>query len=431
MRASRSRTASTSWSATWSRTAAARPRSARGGLERAPTIAYREGSRAETEPDVEWLIQRRPSVALIDELAHNNAAGAARRKRYEDVERLLDWGIDVWTTVNVQHVESLRERVQALTGVEVRETFPDRILHEADEIRLVDLSPGALRERIARGLVYGAERIDKALTGFFTVENLTALRALVLHELAEAAAAQVREARPDVDVRPNERVLVATGGRRESMTRLIHAGARLARRSDGELYVLAVEPEDGRISEETAAVLDEAERLTVSLGGNFLRRRAVRSRRGDRPRDRRPGGHPARGRREPPQRRAGPRRPQPAGARAAPAAGVDVLVVGEPVRAPPRPHALRRVGWYGRRADDRPGTPDRGRARRRGAGPRDRGRARLLRFTREWLEGDVAVAEGRVAGRRRLRRRRARRRGRPTAGARASSTPTCTSSPAS
>jgi two-component system, OmpR family, sensor histidine kinase KdpD len=244
------------------------------GLERAPTIAYREGSRAETEPDVEWLIQRRPSVALVDELAHTNATGAARAKRYEDVERLLDWGIDVWTTVNVQHVESLRERVQALTGVEVRETFPDRILHEADEIRLVDLSPGALRERIARGLVYGAERVDQALTGFFTVENLTALRALVLHELAEAAAAQVREARPDVDVRPNERVLVATGGRRDSMTRLIHAGARLARRSDGELYVLAVEPEDGRISEETAAVLDEAERLTASLGGSFLRRRA-------------------------------------------------------------------------------------------------------------------------------------------------------------
>jgi two-component system sensor histidine kinase KdpD len=243
------------------------------GLERAPTIAYREGSRAETEPDVEWLIQRRPSVALIDELAHTNAAGAPRAKRYEDVEQLLDWGIDVWTTVNVQHVESLHERVQALTGVEVRETFPDRILHEADEIRLVDLSPGALRERIARGLVYGAARIDQALTGFFTVENLTALRALVLHELAEAAAAQVREARPDVDVRPNERVLVATGGRRESMTRLIHAGARLARRSDGDLYVLAVEPEDGRISQATAAVLDEAERLTVSLGGTFLRRR--------------------------------------------------------------------------------------------------------------------------------------------------------------
>ena len=83
------------------------------GLERAPTIAYREGSRAETEPDIEWLLQRRPSVALIDELAHTNAAGAPRAKRYEDVERLLDWGIDVWTTVNVQHVESLRERVQA------------------------------------------------------------------------------------------------------------------------------------------------------------------------------------------------------------------------------------------------------------------------------------------------------------------------------
>ena len=131
----------------------------------------------------------------------------------------------------MQHVESLQERVRALTGVEVRETFPDGFLHDADEIRLIDLSPGALRERIARGLVYASDRVEQALTGFFTIENVTALRALALHELAEAAAAQLREVRPEADVRPNERVLVATGGRRESSTRLIHAGARIARRS--------------------------------------------------------------------------------------------------------------------------------------------------------------------------------------------------------
>jgi two-component system sensor histidine kinase KdpD len=115
------------------------------GLERAPLIRYGSGGRAESEPDIDWLIERRPSVAIVDELAHTNASGAARPKRYDDVGVLLNRGIDVWTTVNIQHLESLNSRIRALTGVEVRETFPDRLLHEADEIRLVDLSPASLR----------------------------------------------------------------------------------------------------------------------------------------------------------------------------------------------------------------------------------------------------------------------------------------------
>ena len=170
-------------------------------------LRYGSGGRAETEPDIDWLLERRPSVAIIDELAHTNAAGAPRPKRYDDVGVLLDAGIDVWTTVNIQHLESLNSRIRALTGVEVRETFPDRLLHEADEIRLVDLSPRSLRERIARGLVYAPDRVDAALKGFFTVENLTALRALVLHELAEVAAAELQSSSPGA--RPIERVLVA------------------------------------------------------------------------------------------------------------------------------------------------------------------------------------------------------------------------------
>ena len=242
------------------------------GLERAPLVPHGAGGRAETELNVDWLIERRPSVAIVDELAHTNAAGSARRKRYDDVGALLEHGIDVWTTVNIQHLESLNGRIRALTGVQVRETFPDRLLHEADEIRLVDLSPSSLRERIARGLVYPADRVDAALTGFFTVENLTALRALVLHELAEVAAGELQASSPAA--RPVERVLVATGGRRDSYAHLIRTGARLARRSDSELYVLCVEPQDGRLSADTAAVLNDAEALTRSLGGVFLRRRA-------------------------------------------------------------------------------------------------------------------------------------------------------------
>ena len=236
-------------------------------------IGYLEPhGRVATEPDYEWLLERRPSVAIIDELAHTNAAGSARPKRYDDVRMLLDGGIDVWTTVNIQHLESLNSRIRALTGVDVRETFPDRLLHEADEIRLVDLSPRSLRERIGRGLVYPTDRVDAALKGFFTVENLTALRALVLHELAEVAAAELEGTSPGA--RPVERVLVAIGARRDSYAYLVRTGARLARRSDSEFYVLCVEPQDGRIDAETARVLADAEALTRSLGGVFLRRRA-------------------------------------------------------------------------------------------------------------------------------------------------------------
>jgi two-component system sensor histidine kinase KdpD len=242
-------------------------------IERAPTIACGEGGRAGTEVDVAWLVDRRPSVVVVDELAHSNVGVSPPRKRYEDVEHLLAAGIDVWTTVNIQHLESLNERIAQLTGVDVRETFPDRLIREADEIRLVDLAPAALRERIARGLVYPAERVDRALTGFFTIANLAALRALVLHELAEIAAAEARRV-GEPGAATTEAVLVAVGGRRDSAFRLIRAGERIAERADATLYALVVEPQDGRVAAETAAVLDEAERLTVSLGGTFLRRRA-------------------------------------------------------------------------------------------------------------------------------------------------------------
>jgi two-component system sensor histidine kinase KdpD len=239
------------------------------GIETAPRIEGAAGGRAASEPDIEWIAGRHPSVACIDELAHTNAAGAARRKRADDVEYLLAHGIEVWTTLNVQHLESLHDRVLALTGVDVRETVPDGVVHGADEIRLIDLSPHALRERIARGLVYPPDRVEQALAGFFTAENLSALRAIALHELAEVAAA---EARQGEGAQALERVLVSIGGRPASSARLIREGARLARRADAELLVLVVEPQDGRIDTRTRAVLADADTLTRSLGGTFLRR---------------------------------------------------------------------------------------------------------------------------------------------------------------
>jgi two-component system sensor histidine kinase KdpD len=240
------------------------------GIEMAPRIVSETGGAAASEPDLEWIVERHPAIACMDELAHTNAAGSARRKRYEDVEHLLERGIEVWTTVNIQHLESLHDRVLALTGVDVRETLPDRLLHGADEIRLIDLAPHALRERIARGFVYPESRIEQALTGFFTSENLAALRAVALHEMAEVAAAEVRSG--DAGSSTAERVLVSISGRSASSGRLIREGARLARRADAQLLVLVVEPQDGRVAAETRAVLREADALTRSLGGTFLRR---------------------------------------------------------------------------------------------------------------------------------------------------------------
>lgn len=241
------------------------------GLERAPVVSLGPGGRAGTEPDIPWLLARRPTVVLVDELAHAYAIGDPPRRRHQDVADLLDHGIDVWTTLNVQHLEGLATRVHALTGVEVRETVPDDLVHGADEIRLVDLSPDALRERIARGLVYPRERVAQALDGFFTVANLTALRALVLHELAEVAAARFAAVTGQRLLTQSERVLVPVTGAPSDGAVLREAG-RVARRVEGDLLVLLTEPEAGA-APAARARLDELEVLAERLGGTVLRRR--------------------------------------------------------------------------------------------------------------------------------------------------------------
>ena len=144
--------------------------------------------------DTDAVIRRAPELALIDELAHTNAPGSPHNKRYQDIEAVLDAGIDVISTVNVQHLESLNDTVFELTGVRVRETFPDRILDEADEVVLVDLSPQELQERLRAGKVYPLGRVETALANFFRAEKLGALRQLALRELSEDVEAR-REAR--------------------------------------------------------------------------------------------------------------------------------------------------------------------------------------------------------------------------------------------
>jgi two-component system, OmpR family, sensor histidine kinase KdpD len=243
------------------------------GLEVAPRRVARVGGRTFTEMDTDWLVQRAPQLCLVDELAHTNLPGGRHPKRWQDVEDLLAAGIDVFTTVNIQHLESLNDKVHEITGVRVRETFPDRLLHKADEVVLADLPPEALRERIAQGRVYAPEKIRTALTNFFRTDNLTALRALALREVAEQEEGSLTDGEPAVQepVAFGERVMVCVDGRPNSEV-LVRRAARMARRSGSRLYVLHIEPADEREPAEAHQRVDQAEHLGAQLGGTPLRR---------------------------------------------------------------------------------------------------------------------------------------------------------------
>jgi len=195
-------------------------------------VAYR-GTTLE-EMDLDAVLARRPEVALVDELAHTNAPGVRHAKRWQDVDELRDAGIDVITTVNVQHVESVKDLVESITGIPVRETVPDRVLDTADEIHFVDIAPEALRKRMRHGNIYAPDKIDAALHNFFRPGNLGALREIALRLVAQAMGGQ----RGAVEPSPED-VLVAVSGSDSSET-LIRRGARLARRTHGLCTVLVV-----------------------------------------------------------------------------------------------------------------------------------------------------------------------------------------------
>ena len=155
------------------------------GLEELPRRSVEYRGHTVDEMDLPAIFRRAPQLCLIDELAHSNAPGVEHAKRYQDIEDVLDAGIDVYSTVNIQHLETLNDRVYELTGVRVRETFPDGVLASADEVVLLDLTPEALTQRLRDGKIYPRERIATALDSFFKVENLSALRELALREVAE------------------------------------------------------------------------------------------------------------------------------------------------------------------------------------------------------------------------------------------------------
>ena len=213
----------------------------------------------------------RPQLALVDELAHTDATGMRHEKRYQDIEDLLAAGIDVISTVNVQHLESLNDAIFELTGVRVRETFPDRILDEADEVVLVDLSPEELQERLRAGKVYPRERAKVALENFFQHENLAALRELVLREVAEDVEARRQPAalEPLSKQAVGERILALIEPQPKSQ-RILRRAWRSAQRLNAEIDALWVRSNGHEPSEEEATQLAALRRLASILGIHFL-----------------------------------------------------------------------------------------------------------------------------------------------------------------
>src|SRR5215831_8727365 len=242
------------------------------GLEVVPRarIAYR-GTTFE-EMDLDAVLARRPQVALVDELAHTNVPGSRNAKRWQDVEELLDAGIDVISTVNIQHLESLNDVVEKITGVPQRETVPDAVVREADQVELVDMTPEALRRRMAHGNIYPPEKIDAALTNYFRAGNLAALRELALLWLADKVDEGLQRYRAEHHItgtwEARERVVVALTGGPEGET-LIRRAARIAARSSvGDLLAVHVTRSDGLTGADPAALAAQRQ-LTESLGGSY------------------------------------------------------------------------------------------------------------------------------------------------------------------
>ena len=253
------------------------------GLEMVPrrTIIYR-GVPLE-EMDVDAVLARRPDIAVVDELAHTNVPGSARTKRCEDVEALLAAGIGVLSALNVQHLESLHDLVLRATGVDVRERVPDRVLHRADEVVVVDLAPEDLQERLRAGRVYPAARVERALQGFFRTDNLVALRQLALREVANSveqrARDRVRAGRDEdrigpLEVADAERVLVSLSSSPSAARRMLRQGARLAGGPNSRWFVVYVRtpgesPE--RIATPALRSLTDGLSLARELGADVVR----------------------------------------------------------------------------------------------------------------------------------------------------------------
>jgi two-component system sensor histidine kinase KdpD len=254
------------------------------GLELLPRREVEVRGTTTSEMDLPALLARDPELALVDELAHTNPAGLEHGKRYEDIADALAAGIDVFSTVNVQHLESLNDQVAELTGVRVRETVPDSVLGGADEVVLIDLTPEALIGRLREGKIYPGENIDAALNNFFRIENLAALREVSLRQVAEdveskrlsgdvsAAAVGTRgeeRVAAEVPKAVGERLLALVRPQASSQ-RLVRRAWRSAQRLGTDLDLLWVKPPGETIEGETERQVTALRRLASVLGATLL-----------------------------------------------------------------------------------------------------------------------------------------------------------------
>ena len=225
------------------------------------------------EMDVDAIIGRNPAVVLVDELAHTNIPGSKHRKRYEDVQEILAANIDVVSTLNIQHIESLAPSVRAITGIVVRETVPDWVPLTASETVMVDLTPEALQNRMKRGDVYSTEKVERSLKNFFRRGNLIALRELALRQVAEQVDRSLETYMEDQDIRKNwgvrERMAVCVSANPTGQY-LIARSARMARRMDAELYVVHVDREFGP-KETNVNALTANLKFAENLGARVVR----------------------------------------------------------------------------------------------------------------------------------------------------------------
>jgi two-component system sensor histidine kinase KdpD len=240
-------------------------------LEVVPRRALEYRSATFEEMDVEAVLARRPQVALVDELAHTNVPGSRNAKRWQDVNELLDAGIDVISTVNIQHLESINDVVERITGIAQRETIPDDVVRAADQVELVDMAPEALRRRMAHGNIYAPEKIDAALTNYFREGNLAALRELALLWVADQVDVALEQYRERHGItqpwETRERVVVAITGA-PGTEDLIRRGARIAQRAHGELLGVHVRDQQG-LAGPRSELLATHRHLLEEVGGEY------------------------------------------------------------------------------------------------------------------------------------------------------------------
>ena len=248
-----------------------------GNLEIIPKRLISIEGRTYEELDVEGILKRNPKIVLIDELAHTNVPGCEREKRYQDIEYILEHGINVVTAVNIQHLESLRDKVEHITGVRVRERVPDWFMDLAREVKLIDVSPETLQQRLIEGKIYSLDKVDRALDNFFRIGNLSALREIALLEVADDVdqrldQQRLRESGQDKKWKSKESILVCVNYRPHS-EKLIRRGWRIADRHKAKLYVLVV-LSDEEMTENEQKDLQRIKELSEQFDATFITKKA-------------------------------------------------------------------------------------------------------------------------------------------------------------